>query len=163
MKFTTDLVNISFRELSKNAIDLWSTKDFDQLRLDFLQTAKTHATGQGLRTEIPFLSRKGDKELTVGQVLAVMDFPQAQRFAAEYFEAIIPHWVEQQKTIAQARKGGVAGYTHSLDGNFLTKALFKLMAKAFSPEQYLEHVVLGQKATWKDDQEKTITTRVKLG
>lgn len=153
--------DMTFRAAAKIALDVYSTHEFLQFKKEFDQIRNTYATGLGSFDHIAILDKK--KEPTLEAVFALMSPEQSERFQKEFFEAMVPHWVSQQDIWKNLRNEKRGEYEFKIQGSWLNKMLFKFLAKALSKQQFVEAVVMTQKATWVDDNKKTVRLRAKLG
>lgn len=152
--------DMTFREVGKIAMELYSKREFTVFQREFDQMRQQCATGMGALEQIAILDKKN--EPTFKGVFSVMNMEQSERFQNEFFDAMLPHWTSQQdiwKSLRETKKGE---YEFKLQGSWITKMLFKFMAKVLSEQQFVEAVVMTQKATWVDDDKKTIRLRAKL-
>lgn len=153
--------DMTFRAAAKIALDVYSTHEFLQFKKEFDQIRTKFATGLGSFDHIAILDKK--KEPTLEGVFVLMSPSQSERFQKEFFEAMIPHWVSQQDIWKNLRNEKRGEYELKIQGSWLNKMLFKFLAKALSEQQFVEAVVMTQKATWVDDDKKTVQLRTKLG
>lgn len=151
---------MKFYQVSQLAINLYSKKEFHKFKQEFNQMRQKYSTGLGLLVRIPFLDKKNGP--TLQDLFSVMNEEQSQRFQDEFFNAIIPHWVTQQelwKNIGNEKSGE---YDVKIKGSWVSKMIFKFLAKVLSEQKFIEAVVMTQKTTWVDDDKKTFNLHSKM-
>lgn len=146
--------DMTFREVGKIAMELYSKQEFKVFQHQFDQIRQDCATGLGSLEQIAILDKKN--EPTLKGIFSVMNMEQSQRFQNEFFDAMLPHWISQQDIWKNLRETKSGEYEFKLQGSWITKMLFKFMAKVLSEQEFVEAVVMTQKGTWVDDDKKTI-------
>lgn len=149
--------HMTFREVSKIALDLYSKRDFDVFKNEFEQMRQRESTGLGLLTQIEILDKKN--EPTLEGVFSLMNKEQSQRFQNEFFDAMVPHWIARQDLWKNANNTHHGEYQFKMQGSWFNKMLFKFVARMLSEKDFVDLVVMTSKSTWVDDDKKTISMR----